>query len=99
MSVSVGELHNSNTNDGEDADIGDAEISIAPDGSFVETPSGNAARELKRRYDRLVGVGSTTAGSELIISPFQITSLINQHGRQVYRVGCALIINAMLYMY
>lgn len=58
-----------------------ADISIAPDGSFVETSSGPAARELKRRYDHYVGVGKD------IRSPYAITAFINQHGKQMYRVG------------
>lgn len=53
---------------------------LKADGSFVETTSGPAARELKRRYDKLVGV------SKEVRSPFVIISMINQHGKQVYRV-------------
>ncbi|KAJ7699366.1 hypothetical protein B0H17DRAFT_926723 [Mycena rosella] len=63
------------------AEIGAADLSIAPDGSFVETSSGPAARELKRRYDHHYGVGVS------VRSPYAITALINQHGRQMYRVG------------
>ncbi|KAJ7456961.1 hypothetical protein FB451DRAFT_1275377 [Mycena latifolia] len=63
------------------AEIGAADLSIAPDGSFVETSSGPAARELKRRYDQHYGVGVS------VRSPYAITALINQHGRQMYRVG------------
>ncbi|KAJ7080018.1 hypothetical protein B0H15DRAFT_891079 [Mycena belliarum] len=63
------------------AEIGAADLSIAPDGSFVETSSGPAARELKRRYDAHYGVGVS------VRSPYAITALINQHGRQMYRVG------------
>ncbi|KAJ6463504.1 hypothetical protein C8R45DRAFT_911716 [Mycena sanguinolenta] len=62
-------------------EIGAADLSIAPDGSFVETSSGAAARELKRRYDQHYGVNRS------IRSPYAITALINQHGREVYRVG------------
>ncbi|KAJ7153481.1 hypothetical protein C8R43DRAFT_1002180 [Mycena crocata] len=62
-------------------EIGAADLSIAPDGSFVETSSGPAARELKRRYDHHYGVGVS------VRSPYAITALINQHGRQMYRVG------------
>lgn len=51
------------------------------DGTFVETTSGAAARELKRRYDQQMGV------SKDVRSPYIITALINQHGKQVYRVG------------
>ncbi|KAJ6578832.1 hypothetical protein DFH09DRAFT_1030705 [Mycena vulgaris] len=62
-------------------EIGAADLSIAPDGSFVETSSGPAARELKLRYDQHYGVGVS------VRSPYAITALINQHGRQMYRVG------------
>lgn len=51
------------------------------DGSFVETTSGPAARELKRRYDQQFGVNKDTR------SPYIITAIINQHGKQVFRVG------------
>ncbi|KAJ6464298.1 hypothetical protein C8R47DRAFT_1057447 [Mycena vitilis] len=63
------------------SDIGTADLSIAPDGSFVETSSGAAARELKRRYDHHYGVNVS------VRSPYAITALINQHGKEVYRVG------------
>ncbi|KAI0790961.1 hypothetical protein C8Q75DRAFT_805834 [Abortiporus biennis] len=63
------------------AEIANADISIAPDGSFVETSSGQAARELKRRYDQYLGVGKD------VRSPYAITAFVNQHGRQMYRVG------------
>ncbi|KAF8192733.1 hypothetical protein K438DRAFT_1589788 [Mycena galopus ATCC 62051] len=62
-------------------EIGAADLSIAPDGSFVETSSGAAARELKKRYDQHYGVNVS------VRSPYAITSLINQHGKVVYRVG------------
>ncbi len=51
------------------------------DGSFVETSSGAAARELKRRYDQYLGVGKD------VRSPYAITAFVNQHGKQMYRVG------------
>ncbi|KAG6331060.1 hypothetical protein ID866_8029 [Astraeus odoratus] len=51
------------------------------DGSFVETSSGPAARELKRRYDQYLGVGKD------VRSPYAITAFVNQHGKSVYRVG------------
>ncbi|CAK5271354.1 unnamed protein product [Mycena citricolor] len=57
------------------------DITVAPDGSFVETSSGALARELKRRYDNAHGVSPT------VRSPYTITALINQHGRQMYRIG------------
>ena len=56
-------------------------FSFIADGSFVETTSGPAARELKRRYDQLLGVNKE------VRSPYLITSLTNQHGKHVYRVG------------
>ncbi|EGO03000.1 hypothetical protein SERLA73DRAFT_158671 [Serpula lacrymans var. lacrymans S7.3] len=62
-------------------EIATADISIAPDGSFVETSSGLAARELKRRYDQHLGVGRD------VRSPYAITAFVNQHGKQMYRVG------------
>ncbi|KAJ7161005.1 hypothetical protein C8R46DRAFT_1164641 [Mycena filopes] len=63
------------------SEIGTADLSIAPDGSFVETSSGPAARELKKRYDHHYGVGVS------VRSPYAITALVNQHGKKVYRVG------------
>jgi hypothetical protein len=51
------------------------------DGSFVETSSGQAARELKKRYDRLLKVNKE------LRSPYAITAFVNQHGKQMYRVG------------
>jgi Gdp/GTP exchange factor required for growth at low temperatures len=53
----------------------------AADGSFVETTSGPAARELKRRYDQFLGVGMD------VRSPYAITAFVNQHGKHMYRVG------------
>ncbi|KAF8900418.1 hypothetical protein CPB84DRAFT_1778876 [Gymnopilus junonius] len=63
------------------ADIASADINVAPDGSFIETSSGPAARELKRRYDQLVGVGPS------VRSPYAITAFVSQHGKQMYRIG------------
>lgn len=57
-----------------------ADVSIAPDGSFVETSSGPAARELKRHFDQLYGVGLS------LRSPYAITAFVNQHGKQMFRV-------------
>ncbi|KAG9310872.1 hypothetical protein JVU11DRAFT_8727 [Chiua virens] len=62
-------------------EVATADISIAPDGSFVETSSGPAARELKRRYDQYLGVGKD------VRSPYAITAFVNQHGKQMFRVG------------
>ncbi|KAH8112047.1 ras GEF [Phellopilus nigrolimitatus] len=67
--------------DGLPPEIAAADISISADGSFVETTSGPAARELKHRYDQQLGV------SKAVRSPYIITAIINQHGKQVYRVG------------
>ncbi|KAI0670233.1 hypothetical protein C8Q78DRAFT_1079215 [Trametes maxima] len=62
-------------------DIANADISVAHHGNFVETSSGPAARELKRRYDRFLNVGKD------VRSPFVITAYVNQHGKQMYRLG------------
>ncbi|KAF5329123.1 hypothetical protein D9758_017145 [Tetrapyrgos nigripes] len=62
-------------------EIANADISIAPDGSFVETSVGPAARELKKRYDQHYGVGPS------VRSPYAITAFTNQHGKTMYRVG------------
>jgi hypothetical protein len=51
------------------------------DGSFVETSSGQAARELKKHYDRLLNVNKE------LRSPYAITAFVNQHGKPMYRVG------------
>ena len=48
----------------------------------METSCGSAARELKRRYDHYLGVGV-----DRLLSPYAITAFVNQHGRQMYRVG------------
>ncbi|KAF8970688.1 hypothetical protein BDZ97DRAFT_1694461 [Flammula alnicola] len=62
-------------------EIGAVDITVAADGSFIETSSGQAARELKRRYDQLAGVGPS------VRSPYAITAFINQHGKSMYRIG------------
>jgi hypothetical protein len=54
---------------------------LLADGSFVETSSALAARELKRRYDQHIGVGKD------VRSPYAITAFVNQHGKQSFRVG------------
>ena len=48
----------------------------------METSSGQAAHELKKRYDRLIKVDKDRR------SPYAITAFVNQHGKQMYRVGC-----------
>jgi Gdp/GTP exchange factor required for growth at low temperatures len=52
------------------------------DGSFVETSSGFAARELKKYWDQQIGVGKD------VRSPYAITAFVNQHGKSMFRVGC-----------
>ncbi|KAG5651310.1 hypothetical protein H0H81_009111 [Sphagnurus paluster] len=64
-----------------DTELGATDITVAPDGSFVETPSGPAARELKRFWDQKIGVGKS------VRSPYAITAFVNQHGKQMFRVG------------
>lgn len=54
------------------------------DGSFVETSSAMAARELKKRYDMHFGVSIEAR------SPFALTSFVNQHGKQMIRLGCVV---------
>ncbi|KAF8148360.1 hypothetical protein K438DRAFT_1779688 [Mycena galopus ATCC 62051] len=49
-------------------EIGAADLSIAPDGSFAKTSSGAAARKLKKRYDQRYGVNVS------VHSPYAITS-------------------------
>ncbi|EMD35115.1 hypothetical protein CERSUDRAFT_116591 [Gelatoporia subvermispora B] len=63
------------------ADIASADLCVSLDGTFVETSSGEAARELKRRYDRYMRVGKD------VRSPYAITAFVNQHGQQRFRVG------------
>ncbi|KDQ17002.1 hypothetical protein BOTBODRAFT_222502 [Botryobasidium botryosum FD-172 SS1] len=72
----------SNDDDKVAAEIARAELSVSPDGTFVETPSAHAARALKARYDQMVGVGKGG-----VRSPFAITATKDQYGRRVFRVG------------
>jgi len=58
---------------------------MTDDGTYVETSSGSVAMELKKRYDHIFGVGRD------VRSPYAITSLVNQHGRLTYRIGCVMI--------
>ena len=51
------------------------------DGTFVETSSGPAVRELKKIYDQQLGVGMS------VRSPYAITAFVNQHGKHMYRIG------------
>lgn len=54
---------------------------VPADGTYIETSSGPAARELKRRYDQRFGVSLN------VRSPYAITAFVNQHGKQMFRVG------------
>jgi GDP/GTP exchange factor required for growth at low temperature len=54
---------------------------VTADGTFVETSSGPAARGLKKLYDQQLGVGMS------VRSPYAITAFINQHGKEMYRIG------------
>ncbi|KAF9256211.1 ras GEF [Marasmius fiardii PR-910] len=63
-------------------EIASADISIAPDGSFVETSQSAAALELKKRYDTILGVNPPS-----VRSPYVITAFINQHGKRMFRIG------------
>ena len=48
----------------------------------METSSGPVAHELKKRYDRFIKIDKDNR------SPYAITAFVNQHGKQMYRVGC-----------
>ncbi|KAF8630266.1 hypothetical protein AX17_005452 [Amanita inopinata Kibby_2008] len=63
------------------SDLAGADVSVAVDGTFVETSSGSASREIKRHFDQLYGVGVS------VRSPYAITAFVNQHGKHMYRVG------------
>ncbi|KAH7105970.1 ras GEF [Auriculariales sp. MPI-PUGE-AT-0066] len=63
-------------------EIARAELFIAADGSYVETTSAHAARELKRRYDTLLGVGK----GRFQRSPYAITAVM-VHGRTMFRIS------------
>jgi hypothetical protein len=47
----------------------------------VETSCGPVAHELKKRYDRFIKIDKDNR------SPYAITAFVNQHGKQMYRVG------------
>ncbi|KAG9110667.1 hypothetical protein FRC07_008169, partial [Ceratobasidium sp. 392] len=64
------------------AEIASADLSMAVDGSFVETSSSHAARELKKRLDQLLGVGKNG-----VRSPYALTITQDSNGTRVYRVG------------
>ncbi|KAI0339067.1 ras GEF [Trametopsis cervina] len=56
-------------------------ITVGSDSRYVDTSSGAVAHGLKRLYDQHLGVGRD------VRSPFVITAFINQHGKQMYRIG------------
>lgn len=59
------------------------------DANFIESSSGSAIRELKRRYDQRFGVGPT------LRSPYAITGFINQHGKSMYRLGYVIFFRSI----
>ena len=61
----------------------------------METSCGPVAHELKKRYDRFIKIDKDNR------SPYAITAFVNQHGKQMYRVGYdsssfTLMINLMM---
>ena len=56
------------------------------DGRFIESSSGTAIYELKRRYDQLAGVGSS------VRTPYAITAFVSQHGKSMFRLGFVWVI-------
>ncbi|PPR05048.1 hypothetical protein CVT24_010195 [Panaeolus cyanescens] len=62
-------------------EVAAADVTVAADGNYIESSSGPAIRELKRRYDQQAGVGPS------VRTPYVITSFVNQHGKSTYRLG------------
>ncbi|KAI0073189.1 ras GEF [Panus rudis PR-1116 ss-1] len=62
-------------------EIASADISVCANGAFLETSSGAAAREVKRVLDEHIGVEKGRR------SPYIITAVINQFGKQMFRIG------------
>ena len=60
---------------------------LAADGSYVETTNAHAARELKRRYDVLLGVGK----GAFLRSPYAITAVDVQQTK-MFRISCVLAV-------
>ena len=60
------------------------------DGRFIESSSGTAIYELKRRYDQLAGVGSS------VRTPYAITAFVSQHGKPMFRLGSVWVISFFL---
>ncbi|KAG8981640.1 hypothetical protein FRB90_007109, partial [Tulasnella sp. 427] len=63
-------------------DISIDDLTIADDGTYLETTSAHAARELKRRYDRQLGVGIKPG----VRSPYAITVFQDAEGNTFYRL-------------
>ncbi|KAF8576992.1 ras GEF [Ramaria rubella] len=67
-------------------DVAKADLSIAIDGSFVQTSSALAARELKKCYDKILRVGH--GGQDgLVRSPYAITATQDESGAPVFRIS------------
>ncbi|KIO18750.1 hypothetical protein M407DRAFT_31584, partial [Tulasnella calospora MUT 4182] len=64
-------------------DIAIDDLTIAEDGTYLETSSAHAARELKRRYDRTLGVGIKPG----VRSPYAITVTQDAQGQPLYRLS------------
>ena len=62
-------------------------LSQSVDGTFIESSSGPAIYELKRRYDQLAGVGSS------VRTPYAITAFVSQHGKSMFRLGSVRVIS------
>ncbi|KAL0569616.1 Guanine nucleotide exchange factor lte1 [Marasmius crinis-equi] len=62
------------------AELASADFSIAPDATFVETSSGAAAMELKRRYDSHFGVNAS------VRSPYVIIAFVGQDEKRIFRI-------------
>ncbi|GJJ09299.1 hypothetical protein Clacol_003521 [Clathrus columnatus] len=60
-----------------------ADLFIAPDGSFVQTSSAPAARELKKCYDKILRVGH----DQIVRSPYAITAVEDETGAKVFRIS------------
>ncbi|KZS89403.1 ras GEF [Sistotremastrum niveocremeum HHB9708] len=65
--------------------VKDAKVTIAADGSFVETTSAQAAMDLKKFYDLKLGIGKLSS-TDLRTSPFAISCLLPPGGSPVYRI-------------
>ncbi|KIJ47254.1 hypothetical protein M422DRAFT_28923, partial [Sphaerobolus stellatus SS14] len=68
-------------------EIASADIAISADGTFVQTSSAKAALELKKTYDKMLGVGQEGENGVVIRSPYAITNVLNDDGTKFFRVG------------